>query len=100
VTHSGSEFVEVSAAGVTKAAALAEYCAERGIDAREVVAVGDMPNDLPMLQWAGWSVAVANAHPDVLQACDAHTTSNNEDGVAELLGQLAANGYVMPRRRA
>jgi Cof subfamily protein (haloacid dehalogenase superfamily) len=97
VTHSGSEFVEVSAAGVTKAAALAEYCRERGIDAREVVAVGDMPNDLPMLQWAGWSVAVANAHPDVLQACDAHTTNNNEDGVAELLEKLAANAYVMPR---
>jgi Cof subfamily protein (haloacid dehalogenase superfamily) len=100
VTHSGSAFVEVSAAGVTKAAALAQYCAERGMDAREVVAVGDMPNDLPMLQWAGWSVAVANAHADVLEACDARTTSNNEDGVAALLEQLAASGYAMPRRNA
>lgn len=65
-----------------------------------VIAVGDMPNDLPMLQWAGWSVAVANAHADVLKACDARTTSNNDDGVAELLEQLAACGYAMPRRRA
>lgn len=100
VTHSGSAFVEVSAARVTKAAALAEYCAERGIDAREVVAVGDMPNDLPMLRWAGWAVAVANAHADVLEACDARTASNNEDGVAQLLERLAANGYAMPSRYA
>lgn len=100
VTHSGSLFVEVSAAGVTKAAALAEYCAERGIDAREVVAVGDMPNDLPMLRWAGWSVAVANAHADLLSACDEVTASNNEDGVALLLAELAAKDYAMPRRRA
>ena len=79
--HSGSDFVEVSAAGVTKAAAVAAYGAERGISASEVVAVGDMPNDLPMLRWAGWSVAVANAHPDVLASCDARTASNNDDGV-------------------
>ena len=59
---------EVSAKGVTKAAALAGWCAELGIDAGEVWAFGDMPNDLPMLTWAGRSFAVANAHDDVLAA--------------------------------
>ncbi|MBX6766023.1 MAG: HAD family hydrolase, partial [Actinomadura rubrobrunea] len=64
VTHSsGRGLLEMSAHGVTKASALAELCAERGIRPAEVVAFGDMPNDLPMLTWAGVSYGVANAHP-------------------------------------
>ena len=39
-----------------------------------------MPNDVPMLEWAGRGVAVANAHPDVLAAADEVTASNDEDG--------------------
>jgi Cof subfamily protein (haloacid dehalogenase superfamily) len=85
VTHSSALFVEVSAAGVTKAAALQGLCAQLGVDAARVVACGDMPNDLPMLAWAGHSVAVANAHPDVLAAVAEVTLSNNEDGVARVL---------------
>ena len=57
---------EINAAGVTKAAVLADWCAERGIGPEDVWAFGDMPNDLPMLAWAGTSYAMANAHPDVL----------------------------------
>jgi Cof subfamily protein (haloacid dehalogenase superfamily) len=88
VTHSGSNFVEVAAAGVTKALALAHYCDEAGITAAQVIAFGDMPNDLPMLQWAGHSVAVANAHPEVRAAAQLHTASNDEDGVAHVLEQV------------
>ncbi|WP_437669074.1 Cof-type HAD-IIB family hydrolase [Sorangium sp. So ce131] len=89
VTHSGSSFVEVAAAGVTKALALEAYCAEHGIAAAQVIAFGDMPNDLPMLGWAGRGVAVANAHPDVLAAADEVTSSNDHDGVALVLERLA-----------
>jgi haloacid dehalogenase-like hydrolase len=45
--------VEISAADVDKAAALAELCDDLGIEASEVVAFGDYPNDLPMLASAG-----------------------------------------------
>lgn len=89
VTHSGSNFVEVTAAGVSKALALASYCEDVGTAAAHVIAFGDMPNDLPMLQWAGCSVAVANAHPEVLAAAQLHTASNDEDGVALILEQLS-----------
>jgi len=89
VTHSSTLFVEVSAAGVTKAAALEKLCARLGVGATQVVACGDMPNDLPMLRWAGHSVAVANAHPDVLAVVDEVTLSNDEDGVARVLDRLA-----------
>jgi len=50
-----------------------------------VIAFGDMPNDLPMLAWAGRAVAVANAHPEVLAAADEVTASNDDDGVAQVL---------------
>lgn len=79
---------EISAVGVTKAVALEAWCAELGIDSAEVWAFGDMPNDLPMLTWAGRSFAVANAHDDVLAAATDVTASNDEDGVAQVLEGL------------
>ena len=93
VTWAGLRLVEISAAGVTKAFALERLCRRLGIDAAEVVAVGDMPNDLAMLDWAGTGVAVANAVPEVLDAADEVTAANTEDGVALLLERiLAGNG--------
>lgn len=88
VTHSGSNFVEVAAVGTTKAVALALLCERHGIAAGEVVAFGDMPNDLPMLTWAGHSVAVANAHAEVLAVVHSVTASNDEDGVARSLEEF------------
>jgi Cof subfamily protein (haloacid dehalogenase superfamily) len=85
-THGG--LLEISATGVTKATTLARLAEEAGVDAAEVVAFGDMPNDLPMLAWAGTPYAVANAHPLVLDAVTRHTASNDEDGVAQVLEAL------------
>ena len=68
---------EVSAKGVTKAAALAGWCAELGIDAGEVWAFGDMPNDMEMLRWADHGVAMGNAIPIVHEVAD-------EDGARQL----------------
>jgi len=85
-THSsGRALIEMSAYGVTKASALATLAAELHITPDQVVAFGDMPNDLPMLVWAGTSYAVANAHPDVLAAVDHVTATNDDDGVAQVL---------------
>ena len=89
VFASGSEAVEVTAAGVNKASALAELCEALEIAPEEVVAFGDYPNDVPMLAWAGHAVAVANAHPDVIAVSDEVTATNDEDGVALVLERLA-----------
>ncbi|MEV0582722.1 HAD family hydrolase [Nonomuraea sp. NPDC050310] len=87
-THSsGRGLIEMSAHGVTKATALAKLAEEHEIKAHEVLAFGDMPNDLPMLSWAGTSYAVANAHPSVLAAVEHVTAANNDDGVAMVLEQ-------------
>lgn len=77
--------VEVSAPGITKASGLAWVAERAGVAAADVVAFGDMPNDLPMLHWAGRGVAVANAHPSVLAAADEVTGDHDEDGVAARL---------------
>ncbi|WP_106245423.1 HAD family hydrolase [Allonocardiopsis opalescens] len=89
VTHSSYRgLLELSAAGVSKATTLARLCADLGIGHRDVLAFGDMPNDLPMLAWAGGAYAVANAHPTVLAAVADHTESNDDDGVARVLERL------------
>ncbi len=89
VTHSSSNgLVEIGMVGVTKASGLAYVAEQHGIDASEVAVVGDMPNDLPMLAWAGHPYAVANAHPRVLELAQHHLPSNDEDGVAQLIEQL------------
>jgi hydroxymethylpyrimidine pyrophosphatase-like HAD family hydrolase len=77
--------VEISATGVTKATALARIADELGVLAAEAVAFGDMPNDLPMLAWAGTSYAMANGHPDVRAAADHVAPANDDDGVAGVL---------------
>ena len=90
VTHSSDDgLVEISAAGVTKASTLAILCDDLGVEPAEAIAFGDMPNDLPMLAWAGRGIAVANAHPSVLAAADEVTSSNDDDGVAVVLERLA-----------
>lgn len=80
--------VELSAAGVTKASTLALLCAERGIAPAEVAAFGDMPNDVAMLEWAGTSYAMGNAHPLAVAAADRTAPRNDEDGVAQVLEEL------------
>jgi len=85
-THSSSTaLVEISAPAVTKAAGLAWLCERDGIDASEVLAFGDMPNDIPLLAWAGHGVAMGNAHPAVRAMADEVTRTNDEDGVARYL---------------
>ncbi len=86
LTHSSDGgLLEISAAGVSKASGLAAVAAELGIVADEVIAFGDMPNDLPMLAWAGHAIGMANAHPEVLAVVDEVTASNDDDGVAKVL---------------
>jgi Cof subfamily protein (haloacid dehalogenase superfamily) len=80
--------VEISAAGVTKASTLQVVADRLGVTREEVVAFGDMPNDLAMLAWAGTSYAMANAHPSVLELAQRRAPSHDEDGVAAVLEEL------------
>lgn len=90
VTHSNvnDSLLELSALGVTKASTLASLAERWGIEQSEVVAFGDMPNDVEMLRWAGRGYAVGNAHPLVLDAADERALSIADDGVAVVLERL------------
>lgn len=85
--------VEISAAGVTKATTLARLAAELGVVAADVVAFGDMPNDLALLEWAGRSYAMADAHPSVRELADHVAPGHDDDGVARVLEGL----FGLPR---
>jgi Cof subfamily protein (haloacid dehalogenase superfamily) len=77
--------IEVVPLGISKATGVDEVAAPLGIAAGDVVAFGDMPNDIPMLLWAGLGVAMGNAHPEAKAAADEVTTPNADDGLARVL---------------
>lgn len=89
-TTSGAPFVEVMAAGVNKAWGLAQLCAHLGITADEVLAFGDARNDVEMLRWAGWGLAMADADVGVKEAADGIAPHNVDEGVAQVIEQILA----------
>jgi Cof subfamily protein (haloacid dehalogenase superfamily) len=86
ITYStDSGLIEIVPAGVSKATGIEELARPRGITDDDVIAFGDMPNDVPMLLRAGHGVAMGNAHPDAMAAANEVTTPNTDDGVARVL---------------
>ncbi len=80
ITHSGTKdvLIEIMSGEIDKGIGFLEVAALRGIEARQTVAIGDMPNDIALISAAGTGYAVANAHPAVIP-------SNSDDGVGRLL---------------
>ncbi|MDQ0754671.1 HAD family hydrolase [Arthrobacter sp. B3I4] len=92
-THSAPNLalLELSLPGVNKAVTLAEYAASLGVQAQDVVAFGDMPNDIEMLRWAGQGYAMASGHPEAILAAGQQAPHFDDDGVAQVLeAKLAA----------
>ncbi|WP_205787371.1 HAD family hydrolase [Specibacter cremeus] len=95
ITHSApaAALLEMGPLGVNKAVTLAEFAASRGIAAADVVAFGDMPNDIEMLRWAGTGYAMASGHPDAIAAAARQAPHFADDGVAQVIeARLAALG--------
>lgn len=93
ITQAGLGYIEICPPGVDKATGLVVVATALGVDPLDVLAFGDMPNDLTMLRWAGFGrVAVANAHPVIRALADEVTASNDEDGVAVYLDRLLRLG--------
>jgi hypothetical protein len=72
----------VLAPNASKKNALMRLCADFGVSSESVLAIGDSRNDVPMLEWSGIGVAMANALPEVKHAVPFHTSDNENDGVA------------------
>ncbi len=88
------DFVECAVLNreASKKTALARLCADFGISHERVLAIGDSRNDVPMLQWAGIGVAMANALPEVRQSVSHVTAANDRDGVALAIERFALAG--------
>lgn len=103
VTHSAPSqaLLEMGPKGVNKAVTLEQYAQSLGIQAADVVAFGDMPNDVEMLQWAGGGYAMASGHTAALEAANERAPHFEDDGVAQvieaLLAQRVAGAEIRPR---
>jgi HAD superfamily hydrolase (TIGR01484 family) len=78
-------FLEFAHPDVSKGSGLAFVADRLGFRPEETVACGDGENDRELLDWAGFGVAVANAHEDVLTRADLVVPSVQDEGVADLL---------------
>ncbi|ARH92257.1 MULTISPECIES: HAD family hydrolase [Streptomyces] len=88
VTMAGEGIVELLPLGLTKATGLSLAARRLGLTAKQTVAFGDMPNDIPMFAWAAHGVAMANAHDELKAVADEVTASNEDDGIAAVLERL------------
>ena len=85
VFRSEDFYLEFVAKGIDKAATLEVLLKHLGLTRDSLAAFGDSYNDIPMIKYAGFGVAMANSIPEVLQAAEAVTKSNDEDGVAHAI---------------
>ncbi|KNE82610.1 MULTISPECIES: HAD family hydrolase [Streptomyces] len=88
VVMSGAGIVELLPLGLSKATGLSLAARRLGLRAADTIAFGDMPNDIPMFGWAGYGVAMANAHAELKSVADEITASNDEDGIAVVVERL------------
>ncbi len=89
VVQSHARFVEVNPLGADKGNALAWLAAHYGIARENVMAIGDQHNDVTMLQWAGFGVAMGNASLEIQAIADHVAPSVEEDGAAVVIEQIA-----------
>lgn len=92
--HRDLYILDILPSGCSKASALLHLAELRGIEASEIIAIGDNWNDVPMLQMAGQAAVMANAPTD-LRALAAErgwmiAPPNDEDGVAAVIEAVLA----------
>ncbi|MGA1329918.1 MAG: HAD family hydrolase [Candidatus Nanopelagicales bacterium] len=92
ITTTGSHdfLIEMSPRGINKGSTLAKLAVSMGLSSAEVAAVGDMPNDLSMLEWVGRSATIAGGHPAAAAIADRVIPHPTEDGVAYWLSEILA----------
>lgn len=91
-----SAWLDLAPEGVSKASALEQVRRVLQVEPGDTVAVGDQRNDLEMLHWAAWGVAMGQAPPEVVAAADDTTGTVDEDGLATVLDDVLAT--VLARR--
>ncbi len=96
LTSSVADNMEINAGGCDKGAGLRGLCQALGIDRSETVAIGDNGNDLAMLEYAGFSIAMGNGTEEAKKIASAVTSSCREDGAARAIHKyILGEGPIM-----
>lgn len=88
VVVSGKHWVDIMDQSADKGRALVSLCRAMDIPVSQSVAFGDYLNDMELLQAAGTSYAMDNAHPDITAIADRRAPSNADDGVLQVLSEM------------
>lgn len=80
--------IHITNSCVSKGNAMNGLCKYLKIDLKDVVAIGDKTNDISMIEMAGLGVAMGNAIDEAKNVADYITTSNDENGVANVLDKI------------
>ena len=94
IYRSDPYFIECMANGIDKAASLDVLCKKLGIKQEETIAFGDGYNDLSLIEYCGYGVAMENAVDEVKERANYITLSNNDNGIAYCLKQLEEKGLI------
>jgi len=92
--HENWVTIDIVSERAGKGAALAALAAAHGLAASECAAMGDYLNDIPMLEWAGWAVAMGQAPDAVKAVADAVAPAAADHGAAAALRALAASAQL------
>lgn len=85
IAISKKTYLEITDPAANKGKALAFLADKLRVRKEEIMAIGDSGNDVDMLKFAGWGVAMGNASPAVKAVARLETLSNEADGVAEAI---------------
>ena len=86
--------IHIKSKKINKGTGLRRIAQMMGLDARDFVAFGDSPNDIEMLEVAGFGVAVGNAHPDLKKVAKMVTKGEHGTGVEEAVRELMERGDI------
>jgi hypothetical protein len=90
IALSQTYYLDVTALEANKGHGVEALARAAGVDLAQVMVLGDMHNDLPMLERAGLAVAMGQAPDAVKDVAEWITASNDQDGVAQALDRLLA----------
>jgi hypothetical protein len=88
ITASSERNLEINHKNAQKGLAVAKLARKLGLKADQVMTIGDNINDISMLKWAKYSVAMENAAPEAKEAANYLTSSNRKNGVAEAITRV------------
>lgn len=81
-------YLEILTPGVSKGSALQTLVQSWGMDCNQVMAIGDAPNDVSMIRWAGVGVAIGNAAPELKEVASFVVADHDHHGVAEAMEKI------------